>query len=270
MKTLLAILLFAPLGSSLAADLPAEPPAAELPTQHTVAPKDTLWDLAGRYYHDHFKWRYIAEANPAPKVNDPHWIYPNQVLRIPALEESTAKPANPEEVEPTEQPEQVQQTPEETPSIQAPPKPIEKPRRVRGPERQGSVGGEGISEDFPPGDTLPSAYPFAGRFKAKRGWKADGTIAEDTRDGEHTASEGDIVEIVLHKKTQVSKGEEYSVFRRAAALDTEPDQNALYLMRVGRLQIQAAEGDGKSGRFKAAVVESSDSIQTGDWVKRGE
>src|SRR5579859_4143878 len=65
--------------------------AAELPTEHTVEVKDTMWDLAGRYYHDHFKWRRIAEANPPPKVSDPHWIYPRQILRIPALEETPAE-----------------------------------------------------------------------------------------------------------------------------------------------------------------------------------
>jgi hypothetical protein len=49
---------------------------------HTVRPGDTLWDLANHYYQNPYAWPTIADANPRV-VEDPHWIYPEEVLVIP-------------------------------------------------------------------------------------------------------------------------------------------------------------------------------------------
>ena len=43
---------------------------------------DTLWDLGIRFYRDYDAWKLIWEANPA--IGNPHWIYPGDVLLIPA------------------------------------------------------------------------------------------------------------------------------------------------------------------------------------------
>ena len=45
---------------------------------------DTLWDLATHYFSNPFGWRRIAEANTRV-VEDPHWIYPEEVLIIPGM-----------------------------------------------------------------------------------------------------------------------------------------------------------------------------------------
>jgi len=50
--------------------------------RHTVREGDTLWDLADRYLRSPFRWNDIFELNPAV-VEDPHWIYPGESLRIP-------------------------------------------------------------------------------------------------------------------------------------------------------------------------------------------
>ena len=51
-------------------------------TEHVVREGDTLWDLAGEYYADPFRWPMIHEANLG-EVEDPHWIYPTERLLIP-------------------------------------------------------------------------------------------------------------------------------------------------------------------------------------------
>ena len=76
---------------------------------HTVVDDDTLWDLAQRYYSNPFEWRVIWNAN-TDVVEDPNWIYPDEVLVIPGLPgqaPAEEEPVQPIEAEPAPETEEV-------------------------------------------------------------------------------------------------------------------------------------------------------------------
>lgn len=68
---------------------------------HVVKRGDTLWGIAKTYFGNPFLWPDLYRAN-TDVVEDPHWIFPGEVLRVPDL--AALRAPVPDEREPVSAP----------------------------------------------------------------------------------------------------------------------------------------------------------------------
>lgn len=52
------------------------------PEFHVVKKGDTLWSLCDSYFHDPWRWPKLWSQNP--RITNPHWIFPGDVVRLQA------------------------------------------------------------------------------------------------------------------------------------------------------------------------------------------
>jgi hypothetical protein len=66
-----------------------------MPEFHVVKKGDTLWSLCDGYFHDPWRWPKLWSQNP--RITNPHWIFPGDVVRLqaatPAVAEASSSPA---------------------------------------------------------------------------------------------------------------------------------------------------------------------------------
>lgn len=242
---------------SVAALLLAAAAAPLQATQYRVVTSDCLWNLAGKFYGNHFQWRRIAEANP--QVKDPHWIYPNQILEIPdegarPVEASVAIKVEPEPPAPEPEPVEEAAAPPSAPAAEPtvsealPPGDDETP--------------EGLSRELPRGQT--AAFITARRIKVDSSFKPDATVIAESDGFEKAATRGDTVSARLTGKLEVEPGDHFVVYRQASVMETETDPQAHYLQEVGMARL---ERHVRRREYVFFIIKAVDTVQVGDWLK---
>src|SRR5690348_2829889 len=76
---------------------PRPPPDSDIhpvpgtPEEYTIIKGDTLWDLSQKFLNNPWYWPKIWSLNPG--IENPHWIYPGNKLRIVPGEGGAQAPA---------------------------------------------------------------------------------------------------------------------------------------------------------------------------------
>lgn len=219
---------------------------------HTVTETNTLWDLSKHYYGTPFKWKVIADANTAV-VEDPHWIYPGEVLVIPDAPETEPDlgPPLPSGVEAS------------APAAPPPPAPVPAPAEPAAPEPEAvHVQSDDLSIDLPPGMT--GQYPSVSRFKFPKDWREDGRVAS-FGEGRIVAAQGDTIEVKLSGGVRAAVAEKFTVYRRDAVEELDAERDAVYLQKVGVAEVVNDMG---GSSYRLLIRSSGDTIQVGDLLKR--
>lgn len=245
--------------------------------QHTVSEHECLWDLSKHYYQDPYRWRAIHGANP--QVQDPNLIYPGQVLTIPEAG-AEAKPKVEVEVEapapvetgaaiPAAAPVEASAPVEvSAPAPVAAEAPIPAPAETLPPAAETFRAAEsGMIEDslstrFP--EAQAGQYPSFTRLQAPKGWKEDGRVTEFDEQ-EIITGPGDLAEAKMEGKSPARVGERFYILRYESPSETDADQDARYLQRVGIAQVESVL---PKGRVRLRVLKAGGAVEAGDLLSR--
>lgn len=225
--------------------------------RHGVVAANTLWDMAKFYYEDPFQWPVIFEANKH-RIKDPHWIYPGQTFIIPGLDKMVTVV---KEI-PVAQPVPVA-VPEPEPELRDEEEPEPEPVHYQPDEGEGIVIPDDLSVYMPSG--MAGQRPSMYRMKMPDSWRADGVVVK-FRGRESMVAAGDVIRVRIKSDQSVRKRQRYSVYRKASATESDVDQKAKYMQKIGLIEI--IKRTKKKNEYRARVLKSGGSIMLKDQLKR--
>lgn len=220
------------------------PPA---PKTHVVKRGDTLWDIAKLYFNDPFLWPEIYRAN-ADAIQDPHWIYPGQQLRIPDV--AAMRQRLPDEI--------AAQAPRPTPAV-TPTSPVPKPVQAAPAKQPVGASVPRTSVRAPEYLAAPFVGPLGGPAGAGQIIRpAEGT---DRMAGETTKHilQFEKVVIMPPKGVHAVKGDRFIAYRLADNIGTRGQ----IVEPTALLQVDSAAAD-EGGLVLASVREMFNDVLIGN------
>jgi hypothetical protein len=211
---------------------------------HVIVKGDTLWDLSARYLNNPYLWPQIHDVNRY--IEDPHWIYPGDILVIPVVEtlEEAGMPPIPPESEEAVTGEEAEKAFAEAAADEeaAPAKPDE--------DETWAV--EPVVDLWRPSETQLYCSPFLPETPFPQELHIIGN-----EERTETSAEWDIVYLNQGEAQGVSPGDTFSILRNAGMVKQPGSRKNLGLVywRIGEMKIIAVQENTATGRVMLACQE---------------